>query len=578
MRFALLVIALFAAVPAAATPASDLQAVLTDHWRWYLTENPVEASALGDHGGDGRLRDVSLAAEDRRADAAHRFVDRLNAIPDSGLDTEGRTNKAVLVRMLADRIAENQFGERMILFTTYAGWYQDFASLVDNSPFATRADYESYLARLAAYPRLNADAIEITRQAIAGGFMQPCSVLAGIPKSISGVVADAPERSRFYEPFTRKRPADISDATWTGMLKRARSLIAGTVEPEYRMLAAFYARDYQPKCRTTVGAAALPQGSDWYRLQVRIHTTTDLTPEAIHALGLSEVARIGTAMDAAAKSAGFADATAYSTHLRADPASYATSVDALLGAAALETKKHDGLMPRFFATLPRLPYGVRPIPAETAEQTTAAYYGPGAPASGIAGTLWINTSKLDQRPLWELPALTAHEGVPGHHNQIARAQELDLPPFRRYAQFTAFVEGWALYSEALGEEMGLYDTPAKKMGRLSLEAWRGCRLVVDTGLHSQGWTKAQAIAFMRAHTALSDANIEAEVNRYISWPGQALGYKIGEIKIRELRARAEKDLGPKFDLRRFHDAVLAGGAMPLDVLDTTITRWIATQR
>ena len=226
-----------------------------------------------------------------------------------------------------------------------------------------------------------------------------------------------------------------------------------------------------------------------------------------------------------------------------------------------------------------MPYGIRAIPAETAEGTTTAYYAPGSPQSGISGTFYVNTSKLSQRPLWELPALTSHEAVPGHHNQIALQQELDLPPFRRdLTSFTAFTEGWALYSESLGEEMGLYDTPAKKMGQLSYQAWRAARLVVDTGIHSKGWTKAQAVKFMRDNTALSDANIDAEVNRYISWPGQALAYKLGELKIRELRARAEKALGPKFDLRRFHDAVLGQGSVPLDVLEAQVDAWIAGEK
>ncbi len=578
MHRLMFLMALLLAGAAHATPATDLDSVLADHWRWWLADNPVDASALGEHGGDGRLRDISLAAEDRRAAVAQSFLDRLNAIPDATLSGAAKTNKAILARALGDAVASNRFGERSMLFTTYASWYQDFAALADNSPFAGKRDYESYLDRLAAYPSENQEAIRITRAAIAGGYVQPCSVLGGIQQSIDGVIAPEASQSRFYEPFTRTRPGDVGETEWAVLQGRARDLIAKVVEPEYRALSHFYATEYQPKCRATVGASALRQGGDWYRLQARIHTTTDLTPDAIHSVGLAEVDRIGKAMDVVAKSAGFADAAAYSAHLRADPASYATTVDALLGAAALESKKHDGLMPRYFATLPRLPYGIRAIPAEIAGQTTAAYYGQGAPAAGIAGTLWVNVAKLDQRPLWELPALTAHEGVPGHHNQIARAQELDLPPFRRQVQFTAFVEGWALYAERLGEEMGLYDTAAKKMGRLSLESWRACRLVVDTGLHAKGWTKAQAIGFMRAHTALSDANIEAEVNRYISWPGQALGYKIGELKIVEMRARAEKALGPKFDLRRFHDAVLGGGAMPLDVLATQIDDWIAAEQ
>ncbi|HEX8584311.1 MAG TPA: DUF885 domain-containing protein, partial [Allosphingosinicella sp.] len=251
----------------------------------------------------------------------------------------------------------------------------------------------------------------------------------------------------------------------------------------------------------------------------------------------------------------------------------------LMLATARVAKAIDGKMPAFFRTLPRLPYGIREIPAEIAEGTTTAYYGQGAPESGLSGTYYVNTSKLNQRPLWEIPALSAHEAVPGHHHQIALQQEVELPPFRRhFTSFTAFTEGWGLYSEKIAEEMGLYDTPAKKMGQLSYQAWRAARLVVDTGIHAKGWDKPRAVAFMRENTALSDANIDAEVNRYISWPGQALGYKIGELKIRELRARAEAALGAKFDLRRFHDAVLLQGSVPLDVLERQVDEWVAAEK
>ena len=268
-----------------------------------------------------------------------------------------------------------------------------------------------------------------------------------------------------------------------------------------------------------------------------------------------------------------------SAKLRTDPKYYAKTPDELMAAASQMAKIVDGKMPQYYGTLPRLPYGLKQIPKETAETTTTAYYNPGSPESGIAGSFYVNTSKLPQRPLWELPALTAHEAVPGHHHQIALQQELPLPDFRKHAAgFTAFVEGWGLYSEYVGEEMGLYDTPEKMMGRLSYEMWRACRLVVDTGMHSKGWSKARAIGFMTDNSALSAANIEAEVNRYISWPGQALGYKIGEIKIRDLRTRAEKALGPKFDVRRFHDAVLLQGAVPLEVLERQIDDWIAGEK
>ena len=363
------------------------------------------------------------------------------------------------------------------------------------------------------------------------------------------------------------------------MQARATALIRDVVAPEYTKWHDLFVKDYLPACRRSDSASTLPGGAAWYASRVRAHTTTDLTPDQIHAIGLSEVARIRARMDDVAAKAGYPSRAAFIAHLRTDPRYYAKTAEELLQVAARQAKTIDGLLPRYFGTLPRLPYGLKPIPAAEAEGTTTAYYMPGAPESGIAGTYYVNTSKLDQRPYWELPALTAHEAVPGHHNQIALQQELPLPPFRKYlASFTAYVEGWALYSEYLGEEMGLYDTPEKMMGRLSYEMWRACRLVVDTGIHAKGWDKARAVAFMKDNSALSDANIDAEVNRYISWPGQALGYKLGEIKIRELRARAEAALGPKFNLRAFHDAVLAQGAVPLTVLDSQIDAWIATQK
>lgn len=570
--------ALLAAVPATATPSTDLKAVIDAHWDWAMSESPTYASRLGDRRGDGKLGDVSLAAADRSAARAAAFATELAAISDSGLNVSERTDKAILLRMLTEQVEGNRFGQRMMLFTTYAGWHQQFAGLGESSPFSTASDYESYLARLAAYPALNAEAMTVTRRAVAEGFAQPCVVLGNVEASITGLIAAKVEASRFYKPFLGSAPQGLSPTDWATMKARAATLIRNTVEPEYGKFADYYAREYKPKCRTSVGISATPQGRDYYALQVRIHTTTALTPDAIHATGLSEVARIRAEMETLAKGAGFADRAAYVTELRTNSKYFARTPDELLAAAARQAKTVDGMMPRLFGRLPRLPYGMRPIPAETAEGTTTAYYNPGSPPAGIAGFYYVNTSKLDQRPLWELPALTAHEAVPGHHHQIALQQELELSKFRRYlAGFTAYTEGWGLYSEHLGIELGLYDTPEKNMGRLSYEMWRACRLVVDTGLHEKGWTKAQAVAFMRDNTALTDANIEAEVNRYISWPGQALGYKLGELKLKELRARAEKTLGAKFNLRGFHDIVLASGAVPLDVLEANVAAWVATQ-
>lgn len=564
--------------PAHAAPADDLKAVIDDHWKWWLSTNPVQATALGVRDYDDKLVDISLAEQDREAKAAQAFLDRLKPIPDNALSPADRTNKGVLARLLSDQIEGNRYGERMILFTTYYGWHQGFAGMADNLPFRTRADYESYLTRLSAYPKLNGDAIAISREAVAKGYIQPCDAMAGFENSITGAVEGRPEDTRFFGPFKRTRPVDMSEADRVALQARAVALIRDVVAPEYRKFAQFYLKEYKPKCRKTVGASAMPQGAAWYAFQARSHTTTSLTPEQIHEIGLSEVARIRAEMVKVATDAGYHSREAFIAKLRTDPAYFAKTPEELLAAASRVAKQIDGKMPQYFGKLPRLPYGVREIPKETAETTTTAYYNGGSPESGIAGNFYVNTSKLSQRPLWELPALTAHEAVPGHHNQIALQQELPLPEFRKnLASFTAFVEGWGLYSEHLGIEMGLYDTPEKNMGRLSYEMWRACRLVVDTGLHAKSWSKAQAIAFMRDNSALSDANIEAEVNRYISWPGQALGYKLGELKFRELRARAERALGPKFDLRRFHDAALGQGPVPLDVLERQIDDWIAAE-
>jgi uncharacterized protein (DUF885 family) len=566
-------------LPAAATPADDFHAVIADHWAWFLKSNPVYATALGVHTYDDQIGDYSLAEADRQAVQAAVFVKRLDAIPAAQLSPADRTNQAILRRILAEQIEANGFGERTMTFSTLGSWFQNFAGLADFVPVRTRADFKSYLGRLAQFPTVNAQALDVTRQAVAGGFMQPCVTLSGFEQTITGVIAAKPEDSRFYAPFKGARPIDVTEAEWAEMQARAKTLITGTLNPEYRKIDDYYRTSYLPKCRKTYGAAALPDGARYYAFMVRQQTTTTLTPDQIHQIGLDEVKRIRAEMTALATKAGYPSREAFIQALRTDPKYYPKTPAELMGAVALQAKINDGKMPTLFATLPRLPYGVRAIPAETAEGNTTAYYMQGSPAAGIAGTYYVNTSKLNQRPLYELAALTAHEAVPGHHNQIALQQELTLPDFRKYAaSFTAFVEGWGLYSEHLGIEMGIYDTPEKDMGRLSYEMWRACRLVVDTGLHAKGWTKDQAVAFMKDNTALTDANIDAEVNRYISSPGQALAYKLGDLKILSLRHKAEAALGPKFDVRRFHDAVLGQGAVPLDVLEAQIDAWIADQQ
>ncbi|HWH17260.1 MAG TPA: DUF885 domain-containing protein [Allosphingosinicella sp.] len=571
--------ALLFAAPAAAAPADDFKRLLDEHYAWLLRQNPISATALGVRDYDATIGDYSDAARAQRLKDVRGFLDRLNAIPAAELSAGDRTNRSILKRMLEETLEAERYGQRKMLFTTYYGWHQGFAGMAGNLPFRTKADYQSYLTRLGQYPRMNDANLRTTAEAVKEGFVLPCSVLNGYERTIAGVIAEDVTKSRFYEPFLRSRPVDVSEAEWAAMQQQARQVIADVLNPAYAKHRDFYAKTYAPACAKTDSISAQKGGRDYYAFRVRQETTTNLTPDQIHEIGLAEARRIRAEMEQVAKEAGFPTREAFIQEIRTNPQYFARTPDELMKEVARVTKAIDGKMPELFGTLPRLPYGIREIPAEIAEGTTTAYYNSGSPESGIAGTYYVNTSKLNQRPLWEVPALSLHEAVPGHHHQIALAQELEIAPFRRnFTGFTAFTEGWGLYSESLGREMGLYDTPAKKMGQLSYQMWRAARLVVDTGIHAKGWDKARAIAFMKENTALTDANIEAEVNRYISWPGQALGYMLGNIRIRELRARAERELGPRFDLRRFHDAVLLQGSVPLDVLETQIGEWIAAEK
>ena len=574
LTLALLAPALAAQRTSAPSARSAFATLLDDHWQWSLRENPVLATTLGDHRFDRELGDLSLTAMDRRAREAAAFLARASAIDTTRLSPGERVTRAIMQRDLADAVEGNRFGQRTVLFTTYSGWHTQFADLGEDHPFRERADYEAYVARLAAFPRYNRGAMETTRAALAGGFAQPCAPFAGYERTISGVMDSTPDRSRFMEPFAR-RPSFISDSDWTVLRARAVAAVRDSVYPSYAALLAFYRTDYAPRCRAVAAIANTPNGAVYYAFRVRSETTTELTPEQVYQLGVREVARIGAEMDSLARRGGYADRKAFVAHLRSDPKYYPKSADELLAAASVLTKRIDGEMPKYFGRLPRLPYTVKPIPDAVAPGTTTAYYGRGSLEGARPGIYWVNTSKLDQRPYYELPSLTMHEAVPGHHQQIAIAQELDLPPYRRYGvSFAAFTEGWGLYAERIGIEMGMYDTPEKEMGRLSYEMWRACRLVVDPGIHAMGWTREQAIDFMLAQTALSRGNIEAEVNRYISWPGQATAYKVGELRIRELRAQAERRLGARFDVRGFHDAVLEHGPVPLGLMEEQVRGWI----
>ena len=484
---------------AAQSPAPNpdqavLNEVIDQFWAYTLEHNPVLASSIGIDRYAGQVADYSLAEADRQAAQDKLFLDRLNDVHAEALDEEGKVNLAILKRMLSEQIEGNGFGQRVVNFTSYSSWHQNFASMASNSPFANAADYRSYIDRLAQFPRINDQSIAVANQAISGGFTQPCVTLTGYEGTITGLITDDPKNSRFYEPFTRPRPSTISEADYARLAAEAADVIRTKIDPALQKERDWYVTDYAPACAKEPGVSSQPGGAEYYAFRIREMTTTDMTADQIHRLGLKEVARIRAEMETVAREAGYDSREAFIEHLRTDPQYYATTPEQLMEKSARQAKTIDGKLPGLFGRLPRLPYGLKEIPAETAEGTTTAYYSPGSPEIGVAGTYYVNTSKLDQRPFWEIPALTSHEAVPGHHLQIALQQELDMPEFRKQlAFFTAFVEGWGLYSERLGIEMGLYDTPAKNMGRLSYEMWRACRLVVDTGIHSKGWSKEKAV-------------------------------------------------------------------------------------
>jgi uncharacterized protein (DUF885 family) len=424
-----------------------------------------------------------------------------------------------------------------------------------------------------------AQVMDLLRRGMAEGWTQPAVPLRGVPAQITGQLVDTVEQSPYYIPF-KTMPATISSEDQAALRAAATAAIKDGVQPVLARFREFVTDSYLPAGRSSPAISSVPDGAAYYRFAIKRETTTDLTAEQIHQLGLSEVARIRKVMDSVITASGFKGSFAdWLKFLRTDPQFYETSADGLVRRYRDLAKRIDPELPRLFAELPRAPYGVRPFPDfEAPSQTTARYY-PGAADGSRAGYMLVNTYRLDARPLYELEALTLHEAVPGHHLQLSRAQELtSLPDFRRNGDYTAYVEGWALYAESLGSELGFYKDPYSKFGQLTYEMWRACRLVVDTGIHAKGWSREQAIKYMMDNTAKSEQDVTVEIDRYIAWPAQALAYKMGELKIKELRARAEEELGPKFDIRRFHNAVLDNGPLPLETLEREIVAWIARER
>jgi uncharacterized protein (DUF885 family) len=545
-------------------------------WQWRLQQFPRLATSANVHDWDDRLERMDIATQEARRAHWADVRKQLLKLDTNQLSDTSKINLAVYQNQLDSLIGSIDTQAYLLVISSDTSFYSSLPRLWQGQALNNTQDYKNYLARLSAIPRYFEDHIELMSEGLRVGMTTPQVVMRDRDQELSSIadIKNA-KATPFFEPLL-KFPAEINQSERRHLLSQAEKIIENQVLPAYRHLFGFINKKYLPQARLTLGARYLPQGEAYYRQQIRAYTTLDLTPKQIHKIGRSEVARIRKDMLGLQRKAKFeGDFSAFLKFLRSDPQFYVQTPRLLLMHAAFISKKIDAQLPRYFYRLPRQPYGVAAVPDAIAPFYTAGRY-VGAEDDASAGLFWVNTYKLESRPLYALPALALHEAVPGHHLQLALAAERDeQPAFRRHGYLSAYGEGWALYAEYLGQEMGIYETVYEDFGRLSYEMWRACRLVVDTGIHEMGWSREQAIEYLRVHTALSEHEINTEVDRYISWPAQALSYKLGELKIRELRARAEKKLGARFDIRAFHDAVLATGSVPLTTLEKEIDDWIA---
>ena len=573
-----------------AEAARKFRTFLDEDWKRWMQEYPEAATAVGFPGQNRRWRDDSREGIEARIRHLHESLVKLKSIPRDALPAREQLNYDLYRELLETAEEGLQFGDDPAPFrdvvphnlrmpmNQMGGIQQGSPATLATMPRQTAADYEDILARLEALPRHVEQNIVLLQEGLKKGYTPPKLMLRDLPKQIADLMPADPLASPLLEPFT-EFPAGFPEADRTRLIDRARNLYTSAVAPAFQKLHDYVVSTYLPHCRESIAATALPYGAASYTFHVRWQTTTTRTPQQIHELGLSEVKRIRAEMDKVIASSGFHGTFHdFTEFLRTDPRFYYDKPDDLVNAYRVVAKKIDPGLAHLFGKLPRLTYGVCVIPEFKAPSQTTAYYQPGAPSAGRPGCYFVNTYNLRARPKWEMEALSLHESVPGHHLQISLAQEMEgEPEFRKHVGYSAFVEGWALYGESLGEELGLYKDPYSKFGQLSYEMWRAARLVVDTGMHSMGWTRQQAIDFFRDNTGKTDQDVTVEIDRYIVWPGQALAYKIGQLKIRELRAQAEKTLGAKFNVRKFHDALLENGAVPLNVLEAHMNRWIAAQ-
>ncbi|MDQ6770695.1 MAG: DUF885 domain-containing protein [Gemmatimonadota bacterium] len=570
----------FAALAAAKTlsDSTRLHRLFDLDWERTNVAYPENATYNGYPGQNDRWNDLSIAAINRRRVELNSEARVVRAINRARLNPADQLSYDIFKRGTEEAIEGNRFPGDLLQISQMGG-PQSSASTIGSMPATTVKDYTDILARLRTLPTVVDQTIALLDSGLKRGVTPPRVTLRDVPTQVANLIPEDPLKSALLAPFN-SFPVGIAESDRARLRADAARAYNEQDRPAFQRLVTYLTNSYLPRSRESIGMNALPDGASWYAYNVRVQTTTTRTPQEIHDLGLSEVKRIRGQMDSLIRSTGFkGDFAAFTNMLRTDPKFFYTDSAALVRGYRDITKRIDPELPKLFGRLPRLTYGVATIPSYSAPSQTTAYYWPGTPEAHRAGEFFVNTYKLDTRPTWEMEVLTAHEAVPGHHLQIAISQELEgIPEFRRYGGYTAFVEGWALYSESLGPELSLYTDPYSKFGQLTYEMWRAIRLVIDTGIHSFGWSRQQAIDYFKANSAKTENDITVEVDRYIVWPGQALAYKSGELEIKALRKYAEQELGSRFDIRAFHDQVLSQGALPLDVLDTRIRAWVGTQK
>ncbi len=576
-----LLLASFAVKAAPEVSATEaLNTLFASEWERGLQRDPLGATYLGDNRFNQRLPDVSAAAIEADYSATRDALKALKAIDRSAVKASDQLNYDVFAWQLEQSIAEQAFHPERTPISQRGG-IQTFDEVLELLRFDSAQHYQDWIARMRGFGDYMDQTIALMQSGIESGHVPPKVVMQRVGAQIEGQLAKSAEESRFWKPFA-KFPASVTLEQQAELSAAGRAAITEVVLPAYQRFHTFFTKTYLPACRENVAASSLPDGKALYAQRAGFYTTTSLSPDEIHDIGLKEVARIRAEMEKVREEVKFAgDLPAFFTHLRSDPKFFQPTPAALLTAYRDVSKRIDPELIKVFNvnTMPRMPYGVRPIPAASAPDTTTAYYQGGALDGSRPGYYYVNLYKPETRPTWEMMALSLHEAVPGHHYQFASALELpEQPMFRKVAYVVAYGEGWALYSERLGYEMGLYDDPYDRFGQLTYDMWRAVRLVVDTGLHSKGWGRQQAIDYFMANAAKTEQDVVNEVDRYIVWPGQALAYKIGQLKISELRERASKALGDRFNLKDFHDVVLGTGSVPLSVLEKQVDGWVKQEQ